>query len=210
MQVGDLPGYAEEHARDTAAEFLRSVSIASWNRSNDAELAKRASAWAIKYVDSSALMSKIGEDIEFLKTARPLDAKSATLQAEALAEVQSGNPAKAIKALTRLLAHLGASPQANQAEIAATRSALAVQLYNRAVEIAAPEKTGEMRKLLIRALELETDESNRRVIQQTLSQIPTAGQKFFRGAGTQVMGFIAQIAVLGFIALVCGGLSQCR
>ncbi len=210
LEVGDLPGYAEEHARDTAAELLRTISIASWNRSQDVELAKRASAWAIKYVDSSSLSSQINEDIEFLKTARPLDKKAAALQAEALAAVQSGSPVKAIKVLERLLGHLNASPQSHQEEILATRSALAVQLYNRAVEIAAPEKTGEMRRLLSRALELESDESNRQVIRQTLSQIPTAGQKFVRGAGSQALGLVAQLAVYGILALLCAGLSQCN
>lgn len=62
LEVGDLPGYAEEHARDTAAEFLRSLGVASWNATGESEVAKETSRLAEKFADSDALRSRVRED----------------------------------------------------------------------------------------------------------------------------------------------------
>jgi hypothetical protein len=214
LEVGDLPGYAEEHARDTAAELVRSISIASWNRGQDVELAKRASAMATRYADSSALQAKIKEDADFLKTAKPLDKRAAALRAAALSAMKSGLSSEAIKCLENLLYYLQRLDDPDRNEIRQVRSALATALHNRAIEIAAPERTGEMRRLLSRALELEPDEGDRAIIRRTLSQVPSAGQKVATQAAGVVVGLIIQLLGLGFAILVMGliaaGLSQCR
>ena len=62
LQVGDLPGYAEEHARDTSAQLLRSISIKAWNDADDGDLAGAAIAVAERIADSDSLRSKLGKD----------------------------------------------------------------------------------------------------------------------------------------------------
>lgn len=62
LAVGDLPGYAEEHARDTAAQFLRELSVSSWNRGNHSALAERTIALATRIADSASIRTQLNED----------------------------------------------------------------------------------------------------------------------------------------------------
>ena len=62
LAVGDLPGYAEEHARDTSAEFLRSLGIAAWNVSDDGDLGAIALRVAEEIVNSASLGAKLKGD----------------------------------------------------------------------------------------------------------------------------------------------------
>ena len=175
LEVGDLPGYAEEHARDSSSDFLRDLGIASWNKANDQKLAAAASELAAKYVDSHSLREKIDGDLEFLKTATPVDKHAEDLQQKVLSSLQAGQLSTAIRRLEALLEYLISKGRGNDEQAIAVRSILSATLYNHAVQIAAPEKVGEMKKLLKRALEVEPDSGDRAVIRQTMSQLPNTG-----------------------------------
>ena len=62
LKVGDLPGYAEEHARDTSAQFLRLCAIRAWNEAEAIDLSEDALAIAKEVVDSDALTTKLAKD----------------------------------------------------------------------------------------------------------------------------------------------------
>ncbi len=62
LEVGDLPGYAEEHARDTAATFLRSLAIDVANEVNEYDLSRRILDAAVRFVDSKALAARLKGD----------------------------------------------------------------------------------------------------------------------------------------------------
>lgn len=62
LDVGNLPGYAEEHARDTAAEFLRAVTLASWNSTGELKVSREANKLAELYADADSLRSRMRDD----------------------------------------------------------------------------------------------------------------------------------------------------
>jgi len=62
LKVGDLPGYAEEHARDTAAEFLRSLAIMSWNTTGKSALTNETLKLAERFADADSIISRVRED----------------------------------------------------------------------------------------------------------------------------------------------------
>ena len=66
LAVGDLPGYAEEHARDVSAAFLRSLAVQSCNEAENFETAEKALQVAKKIVDSKALGTKLEGDAGIL------------------------------------------------------------------------------------------------------------------------------------------------
>lgn len=80
LSVGDLPGYAEEHARDTSAEFLRSVSIESWNATSRGAVAERALKLADRIADSQAIRGKLNADLKTIKQLREENALNAKLE----------------------------------------------------------------------------------------------------------------------------------
>lgn len=102
IAVGDLPGYAEEHARDTAAELLRSISINAWNKADDATVAERGLRLASRIVDSESLSARLDEDRTALQTAAE-QAELAPLVERFKTAVSSGNHAEARTVLDQLI-----------------------------------------------------------------------------------------------------------
>jgi len=66
MEVGDLPGYAEEHARDMAAKFLRSLAVSIHNNECPGNLSESLLDLSVKYVDASSLRGKYHEEKEIV------------------------------------------------------------------------------------------------------------------------------------------------
>jgi len=62
LELGDLPGLAEEHARDHAARFLHRLAIVSWNTTQMSELSNEAISIAIHLVDTTSLKSQLEDD----------------------------------------------------------------------------------------------------------------------------------------------------
>ena len=83
--VGDLPGTTEERCRDSAAQFLRSLSVESANNAEAYEIAKKAMQLARQIADSSQIqntltgdteqLNKIAEASEMSKRMAPLNAQ---------------------------------------------------------------------------------------------------------------------------------------
>lgn len=62
LKIGNLPGYAEEHARDSSAAFLRSLAIDIANKSEDYGFSKTVLAAAARFADSASLATKLKND----------------------------------------------------------------------------------------------------------------------------------------------------
>lgn len=79
LSVGDLPGYAEEHARDTAAEFLRNTAVASWNATHRAAVSERAIKLGNRIADSKAIRGELSKDLSTIQGLRKKQAAHAVL-----------------------------------------------------------------------------------------------------------------------------------
>ena len=62
LAVGDLPGYAEEHARDMAAEFLRSLAIRSWKGSGKSMVSRQSLSLATTVAAADSVISSVRND----------------------------------------------------------------------------------------------------------------------------------------------------
>ena len=71
LKLGDLPGLAEEHARDRSARFLRSLSIRLHNKSLS-ELSYEANQIAKNVVDSKTLSEQLDTDEQSLSETKLL------------------------------------------------------------------------------------------------------------------------------------------
>ena len=63
LAIGDLPGTAEERARDAAGAFLKTLSVKAANEANAYEVSRDAIALAIKAAHSEALRKSLDEDL---------------------------------------------------------------------------------------------------------------------------------------------------
>ena len=66
LELGDLPGLAEEHARDHASRFLERLGLNGWNHADDAELAQEATRLANRYADAKSLKDKLANSLSQL------------------------------------------------------------------------------------------------------------------------------------------------
>lgn len=66
LQLGDLPGLAEEHARDHASRFLEQIGLNAWNLADNAELAKDATRLANRFADARSLKNKLADSLSQL------------------------------------------------------------------------------------------------------------------------------------------------
>lgn len=67
MRLGDLPGMAEEHARDQASELLNTLSILAWNLADDGDLAKETLNKSKRYVSTGSLKTQVLQNISEIK-----------------------------------------------------------------------------------------------------------------------------------------------
>ena len=61
--VGDLPGTTEERCRDSAAQFLRSLSVDSANNADAYDVSKKATQLAQQVVDSAQIRKTLAENM---------------------------------------------------------------------------------------------------------------------------------------------------
>lgn len=66
LELGDLPGLAEEHARDHASRFLEQLGLNAWNLADDAALAQEATRLANRYADAKSLKDKLTNSLSQL------------------------------------------------------------------------------------------------------------------------------------------------
>lgn len=67
LTIGDLPGLAEEHARDHASKFLQTLGLKAWNLASDAALASAATEQAARFADAGNLKRKLVEGVAEIK-----------------------------------------------------------------------------------------------------------------------------------------------
>lgn len=176
LAVGDLPGYAEEHARDTAAEFLRSLAIKSANQTDKTKVATEAIQLAMKFADAASLKSTVQEDLSDLTILKRHTAEFEKLQSlrEDFERAVEGNHlSTALAVLNKMIA---ATSVEGQPSLKAVRkkvlSALATQRFNRAIEAANSRDFATAHLLLKQALAQETDAHERRIIVAAQQKIP--------------------------------------
>ena len=67
IQIGDLPGTAEERTRDLAAEFLRMLAVTAFNEAEGINVANDAAQAALFTASSKQLIKKLGGEIKIVK-----------------------------------------------------------------------------------------------------------------------------------------------
>jgi len=195
MKVGDLPGYAEEHARDRAADFLRSVAISAHNQGCPPDLSRTALEYASTYVDSSWLKAKLVDDHGVLEVDSVI--QKAIKQAE---------KKKWEDALDTVDEALRTTKGAGREQLTILReqlsNAYAGSLFESSMEAA---KQGDMHRAkarLEKAQRYSTRGEDRAAIQQILGQVRQAEAQR-AGAASDGWGcLIAIIVIIGFFFLV--------
>ncbi len=205
IEVGDLPGYAEEHARDTAAEFLRSLSIASWNKTEKATVSKPAIRLALRFADAESLKSKVKEDFsdfKRLELERDSYEKIIPLRESFTEALEQGNFREAISLIDRMSALTKSADDRAALSIMRKRvsSAFATVLFNKAVGKANARDLDGARRLLDEALKYEKNPSERIIIQSTLSKLSQLSQQ---GTGC-LSSFLLISSVAAMICFVVG------
>ena len=201
LNVGDLPGYAEEHARDTSAEFLRNFGVKCWNEADADKLSAKAVKLAAEIVDSDSLRSKIADDqrqIAEISEMRPVS-KAMEQAGDAL---QRGDPLEALQIVRR--AHAGATGLAKTRLgelLDQVKHAHATQLYNSAGPMIELGRVDLALANLREALQYEPDPSDRRLIQQAISAIEGAQTRQSSSSGCLVFLTAPIVIALGAMAI---------
>ena len=173
--VGDLPGTTEERCRDTAAKFLRDLSVASANHADAYEVAKNATILASKVVDSAHFRKMLVEDseqIDKLAAASEVANRAGPLHAELRAAVLRDDLDTAIKVVDRLLV---AVPE-HAADLVELRTGLSNKLFNNAMLQKRLGNLAEARRILNSALILESLPLERLIIQRELEALQSGQQ----------------------------------
>ena len=178
--VGDLPGTTEERCRDSAAQFLRSLSVDSANKADAYDVSKKATLLAQQVVDSAQIRKTLAEDAEQinkLALASETSKHIAPLNAELQAALARNDLEDAIEIIDRLIV---AAP-IHATELSALRirvsSGLSTHLFNNALAQIRSNNLGEARRLLNSALKHETVPSERSIIQLAIANLETRKQK---------------------------------
>ena len=199
LAVGDLPGYAEEHARDTAAEFLRSLAIASWNKAGEANVSNEALQLAIRFADADSLKSRVRDDFStFTRLAKQRThfKKLRPLYDSLQRVLDRGRKKEALDIIDKMIAASSGEELANLKRLRKTvSSSIATDLYNWAIQRAKSQKFQAAHELLEEALEYETDSGERLLIEIAQGQIP----KSSTGCLASLLVLLA-VAVLGGFA----------
>ncbi|MDZ4821753.1 MAG: hypothetical protein SGJ20_22560 [Planctomycetota bacterium] len=175
LEVGDLPGYAEEHARDKAAEFLRMLSINAWNDADSQAVSKRAIQLAMQIADANSLKERLSSDLSDLTTAHRNNAKSAEL-APLYKQLTAALEAKKWIEALRLIDQLIAADARDQSELRTLRtkvsSCIATEWFNEAIVQANNRNFGKAHELLDGAMRYETDPKEKLIISTVQAKIP--------------------------------------
>ena len=106
LAVGDLPGYAEEHARDASAQFLRDLAVQSWNQTQETVVSKKALTLAERFADADSIQQKARHDLSTIGRIDRENAKARRIEAllEELKQAkEGGNTAAELRVLDKLL-----------------------------------------------------------------------------------------------------------
>jgi hypothetical protein len=210
--VGDLPGTTEERCRDSAAQFLRSLSVESANNADAYEVAKKATLLARQVVDSAQIRNTLAADSEQLNTlalASETSKHIAPLNAKLQAALASNNLEDAVAIIDQLI--VAAPVHATELRELRQRvsSGLSTNLFNSALAQIRYRNLGEARRLLNSALSHETVPSERMIIQRALATLQTQEQKAgclvplaLATTGIAVAGGSITAAIVGWNAFI--------
>jgi len=205
LKLGDLPGLAEEHARDHAARFLEKLSVSMWNHCDDVKNSKKATQLAAKYADAESLKKKLSESLN------EFDDQAIQQQ---LGKVLDGyKPSRAPEIIEELKSMAkGASSQKTRSGIYAIirkiSESYAAHLFEAAISHSAAGNSQAAKQRLREALKWTTDETARSAIQEGIRRVegPTVGQK----AAAQGTGCLIQIIVVLAIGGIFAAISECQ
>ncbi|MCH2140938.1 MAG: hypothetical protein MK100_07890, partial [Phycisphaerales bacterium] len=197
IKVGDLPGYAEEHARDTAAAFLRELSIDAFNNADDHKTSQNALELANAIVDSQSDKERYKQDLSQIKHAIEFNPLFQKLRNNLNAE----NYTAALKVVTEIIEKGGDEDGDLDQLQRSLRTRLATSLHNQAVECANNGNPGRARRLLQDALRYEGDAEGREIIQNTIAAIGKRPGQIAQLGGAVVGGIVALVLRL-FVAAV--------
>ena len=177
IDVGDLPGYAEEHARDTSAAFLRRLSISAWNHSEAIDTSKSAIRLAERIVDSEADRRKYQKDIRIfldIEARKTRTKEIHPLRSKLNSAIERDDIASAIATIDEMVRR-GAD---DDGELAALRqrlsTKLATQLFTKGMKAFERGDFVAARQWMDKALVVETVPSERILIYQALAKIRAA------------------------------------
>jgi hypothetical protein len=211
IAVGDLPGYAEEHARDTSAEFLRSLSIASWNQTSDGTLSEQAITIASRIADSTSIRSKLREDlstIQGLAKDRELSERLAQRYAHLKLLLDSKRWKDALPVIRELQSATSGDASRQMAKLHSTISNnVAIDLFERAIQALKNRRFSEAHALLDESLQFATKHEDRITIMMAQSRIPKSGLSSAAttvAAGMQKAGCLIYFALLPIAAAITG------
>ena len=215
ISVGDLPGYAEEHARDASAAFLRRLSIAAWNNSRAIDVSKSAIRLAERIVDSDADRQKYKKDIaDFvgLEKQKRRTEEFGPLFNRLTAALERDNFEAGLAALEELI-NRGADDDGTLSQLRRTIATnLSTQHFNKGMAALNAGDLVTARRWMGKSLEVETNPSERTTIRKALV---TIGELELRQASSASSSTGCLIAILQLMVgsvlmgLIGGGLHAC-
>lgn len=202
IKVGDLPGYAEEHARDIAAEFLRNLSVKAWNCTGKSGVARKAIQASIRIADAESIKSRVKKDLDALKEIEAQRASAEKLRPLHNRLEVALDAERFEEALSIIEKLIQASPEEDRKSLKVLRkrlsSRVATDLFNQAVQCANAQKFTMAQRLLDKALSFETDPNEKAIILRARAQIPSSDAT--TGCVVTLMAF----AMAAALAIVSG------
>ena len=202
IQVGDLPGYAEEHARDTAASFLRELSVDAFNNTDDSKTPVDAIQLATQIVDSKSDKNKYKNElaqITSMTTFKPFHDRLTKC-------LQSDDLKGALVVLAQIIDEGGDEDGTLKILRKQISTGLATQLFNKGVVAAKGGNLSAARTYLNEALEVETDPGEAVLIRRAIAQLPSGASSSSSGclvAAFQLLAFVVLSGIVGGAMHAC-------
>jgi hypothetical protein len=200
LSIGDLPGLAEEHARDHASRFLQTLGLNAWNLASDASLASAATEQAARFADAGNLKRKLIESVAAIKDQPLLSAELDT----AFAMFGAGKALEAINHLKAVLPRLHSedSSQFVNQMIDKILDAYSIKLTNEATEMAQRRRSPAdiLAKLRLASSYARSDE-NKRQIAGCIAVVELKAQTG-QSSSSNLGCILTIVGLIGIVALI--------
>jgi len=205
MELGDLPGLAEEHARDHASRFLEQLGLNAWNLADDAQLAQEATQLANRYADAKSLKNKLAKSLSQLSDQAVLGG-----ELDEIMTLAAGPRApQAIERLKALKGKVRSDESRTLLDNLVERisETYAANLFQEAGSLMQSGASGrKVVEKLKEARQWTRDAESRRILDECIVKVQRA--PITRAAG-QGVGCLMQIGVLFVLAIIVGALKEC-
>lgn len=207
LELGDLPGLAEEHARDHASKFLEKLGINAWNIADDSTLAQKCTKLASHYADASSLKIRFNNSLATLEDQELLgDEFSAKLKKE----LKKGE-AQAIEWIRACKREVKSSESIKYLDglIAKLSDQRAVTLFESSITLAQLGDRDGAIEMLLEAQKWSSDVDTKQQIGRCISSLRSSPRaSVAKQAAHQGVGCLIQIVaigiVVGIISLISG------